>query len=178
MSTIETSRIYVASLADYNAGRLVGAWIDLDEWLDADDIEEIIQAEVLANSKEPNAEEWAIHDKEGPLAPFIGEHTSLSDISDILDVVEEHGEVAIAALHSVGFIERTECVIATVQDGFAGAGKSSEDIVWDYYHDTVGEDALGPLADHIDWSSVVRSWEHGGTSFTEVNGTVYAFNAV
>ena len=55
-------RIYVASLSDYNAGRLHGAWID------AAQEPEQIEAEIawmLKQSPEPIAEEWAIHDHEG-----------------------------------------------------------------------------------------------------------------
>lgn len=55
--TAETPRVYVASLADCNAGRLHGRWIDADQSADA--IREQI-AEMLAESKEPIAEEWAI----------------------------------------------------------------------------------------------------------------------
>jgi len=53
-----TPRIYVASLADYNAGRLHGRWIDADRPAEA--IREQI-AQMLAESKAPVAEEWAIH---------------------------------------------------------------------------------------------------------------------
>lgn len=55
-------RIYVASLADYNAGRLHGCWIVANQ--SPDDIYREIQ-EMLSASEVPNAEEWAIHDFEG-----------------------------------------------------------------------------------------------------------------
>ncbi|HXK39588.1 MAG TPA: antirestriction protein ArdA, partial [Candidatus Paceibacterota bacterium] len=48
-------RIYVASLADYNAGRLQGRWIRADQ--PSDDIYREIQA-MLAESEIPEAEEW------------------------------------------------------------------------------------------------------------------------
>ena len=57
----DTPRIYVASLADYNSGRLRGRWIDADQPAEA--IREQI-VEMLAESNEPIAEEWAIHDYE------------------------------------------------------------------------------------------------------------------
>jgi len=57
-----TPRIYVASLADYNAGRLHGRWIDADQPIQV--IREEIAA-MLAESKEHfGAEERAIHDHE------------------------------------------------------------------------------------------------------------------
>ena len=57
-----TPRIYVASLSDYNTGRLHGRWIDASQPADA--IREEI-ALMLAESKEPIAKEWAIHDYGG-----------------------------------------------------------------------------------------------------------------
>lgn len=62
-TTTESPRIYVASLSDYNTGRLIGRWIDLDG-KDADDIGAAI-AEMLAEDAVIGAEEWAIHDYEG-----------------------------------------------------------------------------------------------------------------
>ena len=46
------ARIYVASLSDYNAGHLLGEWIDLDG-KDTDDVQGEIAA-MLRNSKHPN----------------------------------------------------------------------------------------------------------------------------
>ena len=63
MTTATTEhRVYVASLADYNAGRLHGRWIDAT--LGAEHIQAETAA-MLQESREPFAEEWAIHDYEG-----------------------------------------------------------------------------------------------------------------
>ena len=56
-------RIYVADLSAYNAGKLYGVWIDLDELTDADDINETIGA-MLTQSPIVGAEEWEVHDAE------------------------------------------------------------------------------------------------------------------
>lgn len=65
--------IYVASLADYNNGRLHGVWIRADHSPDA--IRATIQA-MLDASPEPYARDWAIHDYEGfgsvHLEPWLG----------------------------------------------------------------------------------------------------------
>lgn len=52
-------RIYVASLSDYNAGRLHGSWLDANQ--PVDQLNDGVQA-MLASSTEPLAEEYAIHD--------------------------------------------------------------------------------------------------------------------
>jgi len=81
-------RIYVASLSDYNAGRLHGCWIDATQ-----PIEEVwteVNA-MLAASPLVGAEEWAIHDFEdfGPLR--LGEYDSLEQVACIGSGIAEHG---------------------------------------------------------------------------------------
>jgi antirestriction protein len=80
-----TPRIYVASLSDYNDGRLYGVW--LDAAVEAEDLAENVQA-MLAS---PGAEEFAIHDYEG-FGPFgLGEYESLEIVSVIARGIAEHG---------------------------------------------------------------------------------------
>jgi antirestriction protein len=83
-----TPQIYVVSLADYNAGRLHGQWIDASQQLGG------ILADVaalLAASREPHAEEWAIFDYDnfGPLR--LGEHEDLARMAAIAAGIAEHG---------------------------------------------------------------------------------------
>ncbi len=83
-----TPMIWVASLADYNAGRLVGGWIDATG--EVAEIEAKV-AEMLTKSPTPGAEEWAIFVTEGfgPLA--IGEHESFETVHRIASGIAEHG---------------------------------------------------------------------------------------
>ena len=83
-------RIYVASLSDYNAGRLHGWWIDVDG-KDGDDIMDEVRA-MLDRSSEPIAEEWAIHDHEGFGGFNVGESESFDTICNLAEAIEEHGE--------------------------------------------------------------------------------------
>lgn len=82
------SRIYVASLSDYNAGRLHGAWLDA-----AQSAEELLAgiSEMLAASPEPIAEEWAIHDYEGFGALRLSEYEDIQRVSEIALGIAEHG---------------------------------------------------------------------------------------
>ena len=81
-------RIYVASLSDYNAGRLHGAWIDADQTVDA--IEESI-TRMLDASRMFGAEEWAIHDYQGLGGFPLGEYASLESVSLLGNGIAEHG---------------------------------------------------------------------------------------
>ena len=83
-----TPRIYVASLSDYNAGRLHGAWLDAAQ--EPEVLAAAVQA-VLDASPEPGAEEFAIHDYEefGPWR--IGEFEPLGTVAMIANGIAEHG---------------------------------------------------------------------------------------
>jgi antirestriction protein len=78
----------VASLSDYNAGRLHGEWIDAGQ--EVDDLQLAVQA-MLARSRESVAEEWAIHDHEGFGLLHLDEYETLATISRLALGIVEHG---------------------------------------------------------------------------------------
>lgn len=80
--------IYVASLADYNNGHLHGEWMDAAR--DPAEIYTDIDA-MLARSKEPDAEEFAIHDYEQFGDCRIHEYNSIDFVSHIAKGIKEHG---------------------------------------------------------------------------------------
>ncbi|MGH7866197.1 MAG: antirestriction protein ArdA [Candidatus Dormibacteraceae bacterium] len=81
-------RIYVASLSDYNAGRLHGQWIDAA--VESEELAGSVQA-MLTTSPEPGAEEWAIHDYEGFGPLRLEEYESLEIVSTVALGITEHG---------------------------------------------------------------------------------------
>lgn len=111
----ETPRIYVASLSDYNAGRLHGAWLDADT--SVEDLEAGVST-MLAASSEPGAEEFAIHDFEnfGPIR--LSEYESLSTVSTLARGIAEHGQAFAAwAAHQDSLLEAEADAFA---DAFQG----------------------------------------------------------
>ena len=87
-SRVTSPRIYVASLSDYNAGRLHGEWIDADQ--DAGELGEAV-GRMLAASPEPGAEEYAIHDYQGFGPMDLGEYEPLERIALLAAGIREHG---------------------------------------------------------------------------------------
>ncbi|MGB2756335.1 MAG: antirestriction protein ArdA [Acidimicrobiia bacterium] len=81
-------RIYVASLSDYNAGRLHGTWIDADD--EPDDVHGAI-SDMLAASVEAGAEEYAIHDYEGFGAYQPHEYEPIDTVNKIARGIRDHG---------------------------------------------------------------------------------------
>ncbi|MCP4307044.1 MAG: antirestriction protein ArdA [bacterium] len=82
-------RIYVASLSDYNAGRLHGNWIDATQ--EPEDIHHQVQR-MLTASNEPVAEEWAIHGYEGFGYARLAEYSDFETVSRIAQGIETHGD--------------------------------------------------------------------------------------
>ena len=82
--SMETPRIYVADLEAYNNGRLVGEWLDLSDYNDADELMDAIQ-DVL---KKSGGEEYAIHDYENFPSILYSEYMSRNDFQALYDVME------------------------------------------------------------------------------------------
>jgi antirestriction protein len=82
--SMETPRIYVADLEAYNNGRLVGEWLDLADYNDADELMDAIQ-DVL---KKSGGEEYAIHDVEYVPRSLYSEYMSRNDFEALYEVME------------------------------------------------------------------------------------------
>jgi antirestriction protein len=80
----ETPRIYVADLEAYNNGRLVGEWLDLADYNDADELMEAIQ-DVL---KKSGGEEYAIHDAEYIPRSMYSEYMGQRDFEELYEMME------------------------------------------------------------------------------------------
>ena len=107
-------QIYVASLSDYNNGRLHGTW--LDATVETEELQGGITA-MLAGSPEPGAEEWAIHDYEGFGGLRLNEHESLDTVSLLAAGLAEHGPAFSAWADIAG---RDEETLARFEEAYLG----------------------------------------------------------
>src|SRR5689334_13861368 len=94
---VATLRIYVAVLADYNAGRLHGAWLDVT---DVDtmqaQVDELLRTSPTGKEEGRVPDEFAIHDFEGFAPLRLSEHTSIQEVCEIGEAVEQNGEAFLA----------------------------------------------------------------------------------
>ena len=163
--------IYVASLSDYNAGRLVGVWIDC-EGKDEEDIQLEIKA-MLATSREPNAEEYAIHDHEGFQGFDVGEYTPISEIALMVELIEEHGDGARAAASNVGSAED----VADEMERYHGDYDDLEE--WaEQMCDDLGylENVPDFVKYHIDYKSMARDLLMSDFYSVELDGSHHIFS--
>lgn len=124
-------RIYVACLAAYNNGRLHGEWIDADQ--PADELHEAVQ-QMLAESPEPGAEEWAIHDFEGFAPLRLGAYESLERVAAIAAGIAEHGDAFSAWLSYDE--DRDPVDTSAFEDAYRGEWSSLRTYAEDYAEST------------------------------------------
>lgn len=172
-------RVYVASLADYNAGRLHGEWVDLD---DAQDLGERVQA-MLRRSPEPVAEEWAIHDYEGFGPLHLDEYESLDTVAMLAQGIRQHGP---AFAHWVALEGATTGdLLARFEDAYLGHWESIEafaeslfdDFGYQQILDQIIPEQLQPYV-RFDAEAWARDLDLGGDITTsQADRGVYVFNA-
>jgi antirestriction protein len=154
MTQDQTPRIYVACLSAYNNGKLHGEWIDCDQ--DADDIWAEIN-KMLAQSPEPDAEEWAIHCYENWQGIEISEHESIERIAELAQLLEEHGQAyAVYYQHYA-----SDATSEDFQDRYIGKYEDEEDFVyqmWDECGRLKQLEELNINESYIDWSAIARDW--------------------
>lgn len=174
-------RIYVASLSDYNAGRLHGAWIDATQ--DADDIGEAVQA-MLSASPEAGAEEWAIHDYEGFHGIRLGEWESFERVAELATLLEEYGAAFAAYYDNEGADYATA---EGFEEAYAGEWSSLEDYAREQFDDCAPSQEARELADTwpftcIDWEHAARERVLGGDIWSAETGApsygVYVFRNI
>lgn len=173
LSTSDTA-MFVASLSDYDAGDRHGCWIEL-----AGNTPEGVQKEIanmLKESKYPNAEEWAIQEYGTALLLRLGGHPTISDLIDFCDAWEEYGDAWKAYAECVGYHYATA---EGFQTDYAGEARSEDAWVRDYI-DSIGmlDEMPRELQAHFDYESYLNDLKAGGgISFERVGSTVFAFSA-
>lgn len=169
-------RIYVASLSDYNDGRIHGTWIEADAA--PEDIDAAIKL-MLHRSPSGGAEEFAIHDFEGfgPWRP--GEYESIATVAVVARGIAEHGN---AFGHWAAMLDNIDPDdLATFEEAYLGHWPSTEDYAEELFEGT-GVDLENQLPEplsyyvHIDYEAMARDMEMSGDITTsEGDGGVHIF---
>lgn len=163
-----TMNVYVASLSDYNAGHLTGAWIDcIDK--SVDDVYAEIQA-VLATSVEPVAEEWAIHDYECPIR--LNEYVSIEDIVRIAQLLNEHDEQIVQAACAT-YSNNIDDIESLLDNGYSVYADKDE--VIDSWLECM--DVPQSVQSYINTDAVWRDLQIDGTYHVCDDGTIVEFHS-
>jgi antirestriction protein len=158
-------RIYVASLSDYNAGILHGTWIDAT--LSGEEIQEEVN-KMLKLSKDPCAEEWAIHDDEAFEGIKIDEWLSFDVVSDIANVLIDgrYETSLIASLYIHLGIDISE-IIDFIDDNYQGEHSDVGSWAESFLEETGALERVPKnLSIYIDFDKYGKDAEISGDVFT------------
>ncbi|MGE6227606.1 antirestriction protein ArdA [Paenibacillus chitinolyticus] len=157
-------RIYVANLAAYNSGMLVGEWFDLP--MDIDDLMDGI-AEVCGGRNEHGniRYEWAIHDYEAPFK--VNEHDSVERINDwaeLLDGANEDDSVIETILNNESDIEAGIGIVMNDEYRVYWDCEDMEDVAYAYIEETgLLSNIPDNIANYFDYEKFGRDMEIEGT---------------
>lgn len=174
-------RIFVANLGAYNAGRLIGEWIDLpmDEETLQDRIGDILNHR--DESDELYGEEVAIHDYEAPFT--IGEYDSVLGVNETAERIAALSEDDAAVIEAVlGNFHDADEGLAKLESGeytiYSGCDDMS-DVAYEVAESSGDITTLDAskingvgYAAYIDWECVGRDMEINGTFVSYDGGYV------
>ena len=162
--------IYMGFWGLYNDANLYGNWIDLTVATTADEINQCI--DFLRNrfgySEDHRLEEWMIQDHQNLPRCLYGENPDLDKVEEFLTALEEVGPDNIEIYLMACDNEYSIIDADDFSERFYGIYESEEDFCQGF-HESMGN-SLGPLANHIDWSSVWRDFHCDGWYFERLSG--------
>lgn len=168
----DTMKIYVACLASYNAGKLHGAWIEVE---DLEQIQDEIDA-MLKASPVAGAEEWEVHDHSG-WEGFPAHECSLEKLVILAELLEEFGaDVVSVWVGSNGFHYISDNTAEDIQQTFVGEFDSYESIAW-HVEEIALESIPFYIRNHIDFETLGREISRDGHYCERKNGSLILFRS-
>ena len=164
-----TIKIYVACLASYNSGHLFGAWFDLKDFADADDLRDAIERDVLRSPKNPvnsvlaPCEEFAIHDFEAPKGVEIKEYSDLDELFEMNEVLsDDNGELILALKDHLGTGTSLQDAKEYLEENHCGEFKSDIEFADDIAENSMGWDMSTGIGRYFDSEAFARDlmFEH------------------
>jgi antirestriction protein len=151
--TRTTPQAWIGCLSSYNAGRLIGEWVDATDADEMYEAQKRVAATAVKAAKEAKEypvyfgepEEFFIADYDGfgDLASTLGEYPSYETVARIGALIEEHGEAFI------GFIDTCEPDLESVdEDAFHEAYRGEWDSEEAFSMDQATELGLGGIQAH------------------------------
>ena len=166
--TLEDAKIYVADLAEYNNGRLVGKWLELSDYSSGAEVMEAIQ-EMLdeQTKKDKNGdvhEEYAIHDYEGFPRSFYSEYMGESDFDALYEMMKVADssnlplEVLMEAVSDLGYEDNPERVAEAYYTSIpASMGNEWRDFAYEYI------DSIGSITESVSKPEYYFDFENFGS---------------
>jgi antirestriction protein len=166
---LEGAKIYVADLAEYNDGRLVGKWFDFSDYSDASElmvaIQEMLDEQTAKDKSGEVHEEWAVHDFEGFPRSFYSEYMGEKDFEklyQIAEVANDKGLPIDVLMEAVADFGADEDQIERIAEAYytsvpASMGNESRDFAYEYI------DSIGSITDAVSKPDFYFDYESFGS---------------
>ena len=174
-------QVFITDLAAYNAGSLVGRWVQLP--LDSFSLSQAI-SEVLTEGEyavdEENHEEYFITDYtwEDIDLKEIDEYENIYDLNNELRLVTDLNRdqlKAVKFLLDEGITSDIEDAICRAEDVTIHHNYTMEDIAYDLLHECYNLETIPSIiANNIDYDGIARDLEYEGV-YWEIGGDVYEY---
>ncbi len=161
--------IYIYVLADYNAGKMIGDWVDVS---DSEQLEKDCQR-IRELSQASNPEELAIADYDG----FYGLSPALSDVIETAERLERYGEAYAYYARDVGEDYANE---ENFEEAYCGAYESFREYSDQLFDDGYLGDIPEKIRYYIDYQKFADDLIYSGDYFTEKGekGDVHVFRSL
>lgn len=165
---LEDAKIYVADLAEYNNGRLVGKWLDLSDYSSGAEVMEAIQEMLDEQTKKDKYgdvhEEYAIHDFEGFPRSFYSESMGGSDFDELYEIAKIADssnlpiDVLMEAVSDLGYEDNPERVAEAYYSSVpASMGNEWRDFAYEYI------DSIGNITEAVSKPEYYFDFENFGS---------------
>ncbi len=167
-------RIYVACLAAYNNGILHGRWIDCNQ--DVEDIRAEID-QMLAESPEPGAEEFAIHDTDNLGGLHVDEFEDIEKLAELSMLIEEQGDIAAQVVSYCGGLDYLSEARRKLEENYQGVWDSMGDWAENYLESSGWLEKIPQeLRFYFDFEKYALNFRYAGDIFViEAGGEVHVF---
>jgi antirestriction protein len=180
-------KIFLGCLACYNEGRIIGQWLNLDEY-DYEELEEKAKT-IVKESPCVYGEEYDIQDFEGFYKLLKGSSPSLNDIwtaHEALKLIEEETDdidlfmefVELEGYDDLILAGNADQVLNRFGDKYLGSWKTLEEWAYDFMEDTYFSHEKVPdvIKNYFDYQAYARDCELEGSIYTiRHNGQVHVF---
>ena len=158
--------IYVANLGAYNAGRMVGWWLDLTTFKDKDELQEAVD-KVANYLGSIYGDEWAIHDTSN--FPDMGENPDLEKVIEVAAMIKQEGYEQVKAFLEVYSIEDLE----HFEDSYQGHWDSFKEFATEYMDNCM--EVPEHLEDYIDYEKFSNNLSYDYSEVDASTGGVFVF---
>ena len=131
-SVSDTPKIYVADLAAYNEGALVGEWLDLTDYSSGEEVVAAIHELLKEWSKEAGVEreEYAIHDTENLPKEFHDEYLGVKDFDKFYEYQEVAKEIGVPFEVVADWVNDTSTDVSSASSAYVGQYDDMEDYAY------------------------------------------------